>query len=50
MAEMMTGGQIMAKMLKAEGVETFFGIIDGTYLPLFSYMVEEGMYMVTPRH
>ena len=24
-----TGGQIIAKMLKAEGVEKFFGIVDG---------------------
>ncbi|RLB92538.1 MAG: thiamine pyrophosphate-binding protein [Deltaproteobacteria bacterium] len=50
MADTMTGGQIMAKMLKAEGVDTFFGIIDGTYLQLFAHMVEEGMDMVTPRH
>ena len=46
----MTGGQIIAKMLKAEGVETFFGIIDGTYLQLFAHLVEEGVKMITPRH
>lgn len=50
MTDTMTGGQIIAKMLKAEGVDTFFGIIDGTYLQLFAHMVEQGMNMVTPRH
>ncbi len=50
MTDKMTGGQIIAKMLKAEGVDTFFGIIDGTYLQLFAHMVEEGMEMISPRH
>ena len=45
-----TGGQIIAKMLKAEGVEKFFGIVDGTYLQLFAHCVEEGLEMITPRH
>lgn len=45
-----TGGQIIAKMLKAEGVERFFGIVDGTYLQLFAHCVEEGIQMITPRH
>jgi acetolactate synthase-1/2/3 large subunit len=45
-----TGGQIIAKMLKAEGVQKFFGIIDGTYLQLFAHCVEEGLQMITPRH
>jgi acetolactate synthase-1/2/3 large subunit len=45
-----TGGQIIARMLKAEGVEKFFGIVDGTYLQLCAHCVEEGMQMITPRH
>jgi acetolactate synthase-1/2/3 large subunit len=45
-----TGGQIIARMLKAEGVEKFFGIVDGTYLQLFAHCVEEGLQMITPRH
>lgn len=45
-----TGGQLIAKMLKAEGVEKFFGIVDGTYLQLFAHCVEEGLEMITPRH
>jgi acetolactate synthase I/II/III large subunit len=45
-----TGGQIIARMLKAEGVEKFFGIVDGTYLQLFAHCVEQGLEMITPRH
>lgn len=45
-----TGGRIMAEMLRAEGVEKIFGIIDGTYLRLFASCVELGMEMLTPRH
>ncbi len=45
-----TGGQIIAKMLKAEGVDKFFGIVDGTYLQLCAHCVEEGIQMITPRH
>jgi len=50
MSSTTTGGQIIAKMLKAEGVDKFFGIVDGTYLQLFAHCVEEGMEMITPRH
>jgi acetolactate synthase-1/2/3 large subunit len=46
----MTGGAIIARMLKQEGVEKFFGIIDGTYTQLFAHCVELGMEMITPRH
>ena len=38
-----TGGKIVARMLEAEGVETFFGIVDGTYMHLFANCVELGM-------
>ena len=31
MAKGLTGGQLIAKMLAAEGVDHLFGIIDGTY-------------------
>ena len=50
MSNTTTGGQIIARMLKAEGVDKFFGIVDGTYLQLFAHCVEEGMEMITPRH
>ncbi len=45
-----TGGEIMAAMLKAEGVERLFGIIDGTYTQLFWHCVHKGMRLITPRH
>lgn len=45
-----TGGGIIARMLEQEGVETFFGIVDGTYLQLFAQCVELGMTMISPRH
>jgi len=45
-----SGGRIVAEMLHAEGVDTLFGIIDGTYLQLTSSCVDLGMRLVTPRH
>jgi acetolactate synthase-1/2/3 large subunit len=45
-----TGGSIMADMLKAEGVNTIFGIIDGTYTQFFWNCVHGGMRLITPRH
>jgi acetolactate synthase-1/2/3 large subunit len=45
-----TGGAIMAQMLKAEGVDTIFGIIDGTYTQFFWNCVHGGIKLITPRH
>jgi acetolactate synthase-1/2/3 large subunit len=45
-----TGGAIIARMLKNEGVEKFFGIVDGTYTQLFAHCVELGIEMISPRH
>ena len=45
-----TGGGLIASMLAAEGVETAFGITDGTYLGLCRGMIEQGIHLVTPRH
>lgn len=50
MATHLTGGSIVARMLQAEGVEVFFGIVDGTYTQLFAQCVELGMRMYSPRH
>ncbi len=44
------GGEILTKMLAAEGVEKVFGIIDGTYFGLYSKFEENGISLVTPRH
>jgi len=48
--EKMTGGEVVALMLKSEGVETVFGIIDGTYLGLFAAFRKHGIRLITPRH
>ncbi|OPX37181.1 MAG: thiamine pyrophosphate-binding protein, partial [Desulfobacteraceae bacterium 4484_190.2] len=46
----MTGGEVIAKMLKQEGVEKVFGIIDGTYFGLYSNFKPNGIELITPRH
>ena len=45
-----TGGEIVARMLAAEGVDTVFGIIDGTYFGFYSSFEEHGITLVSPRH
>src|SRR5512143_3803333 len=45
-----TGGNVIARMLKEEGVEKIFGIIDGTYLRLLKGSVDLGIELITPRH
>ena len=45
-----SGGRLVARMLRAEGVEVVFGIIDGTYYGLYRSLPEEGIRLVTPRH
>jgi len=46
----MTGGELIARMLEAEGVEVVFGIIDGTYLQLTVALRDRGIRLITPRH
>ncbi len=45
-----TGGDVIARMLKAEGVEKVFGIIDGTYFGFYSSLRKYGIDLITPRH
>ncbi len=45
-----TGGEFLARTLKAEGVEVVFGIIDGTYFGFYTALKREGIRLVTPRH
>ncbi|MHB1313117.1 MAG: thiamine pyrophosphate-binding protein [Gemmatimonadaceae bacterium] len=45
-----SGGEILARMLKAEGVEVVFGIIDGTYFGFYTALKREGIELITPRH
>ncbi|MCP5042923.1 MAG: thiamine pyrophosphate-binding protein [bacterium] len=48
--ETMTGGELVGRMLRAEGVEVVFGIIDGTYLQLNKSLRDHGIRLITPRH
>jgi acetolactate synthase-1/2/3 large subunit len=45
-----SGGDIIARMLKNEGVDTVFGIIDGSYLALNFALRRHGIRLITPRH
>ena len=44
------GGEVLSRMLAAEGVDTVFGIIDGTYFGLYSTFEPTGIRLLTPRH
>ncbi len=44
------GGEVVAAMLAAEGVDTVFGIVDGTYMGLFSSFEKYGITLRSPRH
>lgn len=45
-----SGGEIITRMLAAEGVDRVFGIIDGTYFGLYSTFGDNGIELFTPRH
>lgn len=44
------GGELVARMLAAEGVTRVFGIMDGSYLGLCAALRPNGIELVTPRH
>ena len=46
----MVGGEVLARMLAAEGVEVVFGIVDGTYMGFFGSFEKHGIRLVSPRH
>jgi len=46
----MVGGEVLARMLAAEGVDVVFGIVDGTYMGFFGSFAKHGIRMVSPRH
>jgi acetolactate synthase-1/2/3 large subunit len=48
--ETVSGGDRVARMLAAEGVEIVFGIIDGSYFGLYSSLGKHGIRLVSPRH
>jgi acetolactate synthase-1/2/3 large subunit len=45
-----TGGEIIARMLKHEGVDMVFGIADGSYHALCKALKDFGIRLMTPRH
>lgn len=47
---MPTGGEVLARMLHAEGVDTVFGIIDGTYYGFYGALHALAIRLITPRH
>ena len=47
---LMTGGEVVAKMLAKEGVDNVFGIIDGTYFGFYSNLQKHGIELISPRH
>ena len=49
MAEI-SGGEVMVRMLQAEGVQKVFGIIDGIYFGFYASLRTHGIDLVTPRH
>ncbi len=48
--EKVLGGEVVTKILAAEGVDTVFGIIDGTYFGMYSTFGDHGIDLITPRH
>ena len=48
--EKLFGGDVVARMLKNEGVEKVFGIIDGTYFGFYSSLRKYGIELISPRH
>lgn len=48
--QQVVGGEVVAAMLAAEGVDKVFGIVDGTYLGLFASFEKYGIELLSPRH
>jgi len=48
--EQFVGGEVLARMLAAEGVKVVFGIVDGTYMGFFASFEKHGITLVSPRH
>ena len=48
--EKVRGGEIISRILAAEGVDKVFGIIDGTYFGMYATFADNGIDLITPRH
>ena len=49
MAEM-TGGELLLRCLKEEGVSMLFGVLDGSFNPFLAKLGDYGMRFINPRH
>jgi len=45
-----TGGELLLRCLKEEGIETLFGVLDGSYNPFLAKLDAFGMRLIAPRH
>lgn len=45
-----TGGELLLKCLKEEGVSHIFGVLDGSYNPFLAKLNDYGMRLIAPRH
>ena len=45
-----SGGELLLRCLKEEGVSTLFGVLDGSFNPFLAKLDEYGMRFVNPRH
>ncbi|MFZ5915861.1 MAG: thiamine pyrophosphate-binding protein [Chloroflexota bacterium] len=46
----MTGGELLLKCLKKEGISVMFGVLDGSFNPFLAKLGEYGIRLVNPRH
>ncbi len=46
----MTGGELLLRCLKEEGVSVLFGVLDGSFNPFLAKLDDYGMRLVNPRH
>lgn len=45
-----TGGELLLKCLKAEGVSVMFGVLDGSFNPFLAKLQEYDIHYICPRH
>jgi len=45
-----TGGELLLKCLKEEGVSVMFGVLDGSFNPFLAKLDEYGIRLIAPRH
>ena len=50
MSKMLTGGQLVAKALKKEGITTVFALSGGHTMPIMYGLREEGIEVISVRH